>query len=72
MTRKNVRPLGSYGIDAPYLLPVLALLFISNLVQAVTSGKLWPFLGAALILGCSAFGFYASRRGKILGLERIA
>lgn len=65
-SRQNVRPKGSYGIDAPYLLPVLALLLIANLVQGVMSGKLWPFLGAALILGCAALGFYASRLGKFL------
>lgn len=66
LIRQHVRPKGSYGIDAPYLLPVLALLFIANLVQGVVSGKLWPFLGAALILGCAALGFYASGRGKFL------
>jgi ubiquinone/menaquinone biosynthesis C-methylase UbiE len=47
-------------------LPVLALLFIANLVQGVVSGKLWPFLGAVVILGCAGFGFYASRRGKFV------
>jgi ubiquinone/menaquinone biosynthesis C-methylase UbiE len=47
-------------------LPVIALLFIANLVQGVMSGKWWPFFGAALILGCAAVGFYASRRGKFL------
>jgi arsenite methyltransferase len=66
LIRQHVRPKGSYGIDAPYLLPVLALLFIANLVEGVMSGKLWPFLGAALIVGCAALGFYASGRGKFL------
>lgn len=66
LSRQHVRPKGSYGIDAPRLLPVLALLFIANLVQGAMSGKLWPFLGAVLILGCAALGFYASTRGKFL------
>ena len=50
VTRQNVRPKGLYGIDAPHLLPVLALLFIANLAQGVMSGKLWPILGAIVIL----------------------
>jgi hypothetical protein len=48
---------GSYGIDAPRLLPVLGLFFIANIVQGVISGKLWPFLGAAVILGCAGRAF---------------
>ena len=55
---------GSYGIDAPKLLPILAALFIANLADGVISGKLWPFLGAAVILCCAGLGMYASRRGK--------
>lgn len=57
---------GSYGIDAPRLLPVLAALFIANLADGLLSGKPWPFLGAAVILCCAALGLYASRRGKFL------
>lgn len=66
LSRQNVRRRGSYGIDAPYLLPVLALLLIANLMQGVMSETLWPFLGAALILGCAGIGFYASTCGKFL------
>jgi SAM-dependent methyltransferase len=66
LSRQNVRPKGSYGIDAPRLLPVLALLFIANIVQGVMSGKLWPILGGVAILGCAGLGFYASRHGKFL------
>lgn len=71
MTRQNVRPKGSYGIDAPRLLPVLALLLIANLVQGVMSGKLWPILGAMVILGCAGLGFYASKRGKFLVWSKL-
>lgn len=66
MNRQSVRPKGSYGIDAPRLLPVLVLLFFANLVQGLWSGKLWPILGAVVILGCAGLGFYASQRGKFL------
>jgi hypothetical protein len=30
------------------------------------SGKLWPFLGAVVILAGAGLGFYASRRRKFL------
>ena len=66
LSRRNLRPKGRYGVDAPRLLPVLVLLFIWNLVQGTMSGKLWPFLGAVVILPCAGLGFYASRRGKFL------
>jgi arsenite methyltransferase len=57
---------GAYGIDAPYLLLVPAVLTIANLVNGFISKTLWPFLAAALVLGCSGFGLYASRRGKFV------
>lgn len=62
----RARRRGSYGIDAPRLLPVLAVLFIANLAQGMIFGKLWPLLGAAVILGCAGLGLHASRRGKFL------
>jgi arsenite methyltransferase len=57
---------GSYGIDAPKLLPFLVVLLLANLVDGVESRKPWPLLGAALILCCAGLGLYASRRGKFL------
>lgn len=71
LSKQNPRPKASYGIDAPRLLPVLAVLFIANVAQGIISGKLWPFLGAALILGCASLGFYASRRGKFLVWSKL-
>jgi SAM-dependent methyltransferase len=55
---------GSYGIDAPYLLPVLAALLAANVLQGVATGSLWPFVGALAVLACAACGLYTSRRGK--------
>jgi len=55
---------GSYGIDAPYLLPVPALLIVANLIDGVTSGSVWPFAVAGLVTACAGCGLYASRRGK--------
>ena len=57
---------GAYGIDAPYLLVVPAVLIVANLVNGFVSRSIWPFLAAALVLGCCGFGLYASRRGKFV------
>jgi arsenite methyltransferase len=67
---------GSYGIDAPYLLPVPALLIVTNIIEGVTSGRVWPFAVAGLVTACVGCGLYASRRGKFAVwaelLDRIA
>ena len=55
---------GSYGIDAPYLLPVLGVLLGVNVVNGVISGSVWPFVGAVAILACAGCGLYTSRCGK--------
>jgi SAM-dependent methyltransferase len=62
----QVRRKGSYGIDAPYLLPVLAVLVAANVVNGVISDSVWPFLGAAAVLACAGCGLYTSRRGKFV------
>ena len=70
-SRIKARRKGSYGFDAPKLLPVLGLLFIVNVVQGIIVRSLWPLLGAALILGCAGVGLYASRRGKFAIWARL-
>lgn len=62
---------GSYGVDAPYLLIAPGVLILINLVNGFLSKTLWPFLAAALVLGCSGFGLYASRRGKFVVWEEL-
>jgi arsenite methyltransferase len=57
---------GSYGIDAPYLLPVLGVFLVANLVHGVVSGSLWPFVGAGVVLAGAGCGLYTSRRGKFV------
>jgi SAM-dependent methyltransferase len=57
---------GSYGIDAPYLLPVLGVLLVVNVVNGVISGSVWPFVGAVVVLACAGCGLYTSRRGKFV------
>jgi arsenite methyltransferase len=60
----QARRKGSYGIDAPYLLPVLGLLLVANVVNGIASGSAWPWVGAAAVLACAGCGLHASRRGK--------
>ena len=55
---------GSYGFDAPYLLPILGILLFVNVANGVVSRTAWPFVGALAIAVCAGCGLYASRRGK--------
>jgi arsenite methyltransferase len=57
---------GSYGIDAPYMLPVLGIFFAINAVNAVISRRIPPLIGAMVILFCAFWGLHTSRRGKFL------
>src|SRR5215510_7032419 len=57
---------GSYGVDAPQLLPFLAVLVVGNIASALISRRPWPLLGAAAVLACGGVGLHASRRGKFL------
>jgi SAM-dependent methyltransferase len=67
----KVRRNGSYGIDAPYLLPVLGVLFAANVVHGVFSGSGWPFVGALIMLACAGCGMYTSRRGKFVAWAEL-
>src|SRR5690348_1751517 len=61
-----VRRKGSYGIDAPYLLPLPVLVIVADIINGVVAKKPGPFLAAFLITGFCGFGLYASRRGKFV------
>jgi hypothetical protein len=67
----QVRRNGSYGIDAPYLLPILGALLAANVVQGVVSGSVWPFVGALVVLACGDCGLYTSRRGKFVARAEL-
>jgi arsenite methyltransferase len=60
------RPVGNYGIDAPWLLAVPVLVLLAELVQAIVQRTIWPLIGVVLIVGCCALGWYASRTGKFV------
>jgi arsenite methyltransferase len=57
---------GFYGIDAPYLLPVLGVFILINVLEGWHSGSLWPFLAAVFLTACAGFGLHASLRGKFV------
>jgi ubiquinone/menaquinone biosynthesis C-methylase UbiE len=62
----QVRRNGSYGVDAPYLFPILGVLLTANVLQGVLTRSVWPFVGASVVLSCATCGLYTSRRGKFL------
>src|SRR5262252_6823253 len=61
---QHLRRNGSYGLDAPYLLPVPLIIIIANVANGIISRSPWPFVGVGLVAVCSALGLYASLRGK--------
>jgi len=63
-TQISSRRKGSYGFDAPYLLPFLGVLLLVNVVNGAVSRTAWPFVGALAIVSCTGCGLYTSRRGK--------
>ncbi len=67
----RVRPRGSYGIDAPYLLAVPFLFVAFGVAQGLLTASVWPFVGAAFVMVFSGFGFYASQFGKFVVWNRL-
>jgi len=70
-TQSKARRNGSYGLDAPFLLPVAVLLSVANVVNAVLARSAWPLVGAAAVLACCTTGLYASRRGKFVVWAKV-
>jgi len=72
----QARRKGSYGVDAPYLLPIPVVLIVINIIDGVVSGTVWPFAAAVVVTACAGCGLYASRRGKFVVwaelLDRLA
>ena len=62
----RARRQGSYGIDAPYLLPIPLALIVINVIDGVVSGTVWPFVAAIAVTVCVGCGVYTSRRGKFV------
>src|SRR5438046_342115 len=65
-TITQTRRKGSYGIDAPYLLAVPAILIVINIVNAIVSRTALPLLPSAIIAACMGCGLHTSRRGKFM------
>jgi arsenite methyltransferase len=68
--RAQPRRQGSYGIDAPYALGVLAVMIVACLVIAIvtafTSGRVWAFLPVLFMLTIAAFVLHTTLRGKFV------
>ena len=67
----NPKRRGSYGLDAPRLLPIFALLVLAEIADGIFSRHIVPLVAAAVILGLGGFGLYASRRGKFVVWARL-
>jgi arsenite methyltransferase len=57
---------GSYGIDAPYAAAFIAVLIAAELVLAILSGRVLPFLAVAFLLTLAASYLYTTLRGKFV------
>jgi arsenite methyltransferase len=61
---------GSYGIDAPYAFAAIAVMIVACLViaiiNAIISGRVWPFLPVLFMLTIAAFVLHTTLRGKFL------
>jgi ubiquinone/menaquinone biosynthesis C-methylase UbiE len=62
---------GTYGLDAPYLLPIPAILVIVNIVQGVATNRVLPFAVAAILLVCVGCGLHTSLRGKFVVWDEL-
>ena len=57
---------GSYGIDAPYWVAIFAVVIAANIVNAVISGGVWPFVPVVVLLACAGSCLYTTLRGKFV------
>jgi SAM-dependent methyltransferase len=62
----NPRRQGSYGIDAPYWVAILAVAIAANIVNAVLAGRVWLFLPVVFLLAVASSCFYTTLRGKFV------
>ena len=66
MIHARAKRLGTYGVDAPYLLVVPTLLILWNLADGLTRPRFLPFAVTAILVASVASGLYTSRRGKFV------
>jgi hypothetical protein len=70
--RAPTRRKGSYGIDAPYLLPVPAARTVTNVVRGAVTGTLWPFVVAGIGAACIGLRPVYLGAGQFRGVGRVA
>jgi len=66
MNHSGPKRFGSYGIDAPYLLVVPALLILWNTFDAFINHRVVSFVVVVILLASVCSGLYTSRRGKFV------
>jgi arsenite methyltransferase len=71
MRTRPVPRKGTYGVDAPYLLPIPGLLIVLNLFEGVRTGAAPPYIAAALVAASIVLGLHASRRGKFVVWDEL-
>jgi arsenite methyltransferase len=71
MNDRAPRRLGSYGIDAPYLLIVPAVLILWNVIDGVLNHRVVPFAVVAILAASVGSGLYTSRRGKFVVWSKL-
>ncbi len=64
--RVSPRRRGSYGIDAPYAPAFMALVIVAEIVLAIISASVWPFLLVAFLSAVIASYLYTTLRGKFV------
>jgi arsenite methyltransferase len=62
---------GTYGIDAPYLIPIPVALIAWNVWRGIVTRTSSPFIAAAVIAASMASGLYTSRRGKFVVWDEL-
>jgi SAM-dependent methyltransferase len=62
---------GSYGIDAPYWAAFFLVLFAANLVSAVITGGVWPFVPVVFLLAVAGSALFTTLRGKFVVWARL-
>lgn len=69
VTARRVK--ASYGLDAPYWLPVLGACFAFDIVDGILSHSPWPIVGAVVVIIFALPGMHASLRGKFVVWQEL-
>jgi SAM-dependent methyltransferase len=71
MSDRTPKRRGSYGIDAPYLLVVPAVLILWNLIDGLLNRRIVSFAVVVILVASVGSGLYTSRRGKFVVWSKL-